>query len=104
MTTPFVQRRSVVAAVTLGFAAIVFDGYDLIVYGSAVPKLLEYQDWNLTPTQAGAIGGYALMGAIIGAVMTGPLTDLLGRRRLFSASLAWFSVMMLLSALAPDPL
>jgi AAHS family benzoate transporter-like MFS transporter len=103
MTTPSVQRRSVVAAVTLGFAAIVFDGYDLIVYGSAVPKLLEYQAWNLTPTQAGAIGSYALVGAIIGAVMTGPLTDLLGRRRLFIASLVWFSVMMLLSAFAPNP-
>jgi AAHS family benzoate transporter-like MFS transporter len=89
--------------VTLGFAAIVFDGYDLIVYGSAVPKLLEYQAWNLTPTQAGTIGGYALVGAIIGAVMTGPLTDLLGRRRLFIASLVWFSVMMLLSAFAPSP-
>ncbi|GAA5140352.1 MFS transporter [Pseudonocardia adelaidensis] len=103
MTTPSVQRRSVVAAVTLGFAAIVFDGYDLIVYGSAVPKLLEYQAWNLTPTQAGAIGSYALVGAIIGAVMTGPLTDLFGRRRLFIASLVWFSAMMLLSAFAPNP-
>jgi AAHS family benzoate transporter-like MFS transporter len=103
MTTPSVQRRSVAAAVTLGFAAIVFDGYDLIVYGSAVPKLLEYQAWDLTPTQAGAIGSYALVGAIIGAVMTGPLTDLLGRRRLFIASLVWFSMMMLLSAFAPNP-
>ncbi|GAA0937826.1 aromatic acid/H+ symport family MFS transporter [Pseudonocardia zijingensis] len=103
MTTPSVQRRSTAAAVALGFAAIVFDGYDLIVYGSAVPKLLEHQAWNLTPTQAGAIGSYALVGAIIGAVLTGPLTDLLGRRRLFIASLAWFSVMMLLSAFAPTP-
>jgi hypothetical protein len=28
--------------VAICFAAIVFDGYDLIVYGTVVPALLEY--------------------------------------------------------------
>jgi AAHS family benzoate transporter-like MFS transporter len=37
--------------VALCFAAIVFDGYDLIVYGSAVPALLAKSDWSLTPAQ-----------------------------------------------------
>ncbi|MEV0364652.1 MFS transporter [Nocardia fusca] len=103
MTTLSIRRHSVAAAVSLGFAAIVFDGYDLIVYGSAVPQLLDYQDWQLTPTQAGAIGSYALMGAVLGAVSVGTLTDLMGRRRLFIASLTWFSLMTLLTALAPTP-
>ncbi|SFO42245.1 MFS transporter, AAHS family, benzoate transport protein [Pseudonocardia ammonioxydans] len=103
MTTTSVHPRSAVAAVALGFGAIVFDGYDLIVYGSVVPALLDYEPWGLTPAQAGAIGSYALLGMFLGAIASGALTDLLGRRRLFIISLAWFSVMMLLVALAPNP-
>ena len=91
------------AAVALCFGAIVFDGYDLIVYGSAVPALLAYEPWALTPAQAGAIGSYALFGMFLGAIASGTLTDLIGRRRLFIASLTWFSLMMLLVAVAPDP-
>lgn len=102
-TTRSVPRRGVIAAVSLGFAAIIFDGYDLIVYGSAVPQLLTYPDWGLTPTQAGVIGSYALLGAVIGALTSGYLTDVLGRRRLFIACVAWFSIMMLLAAFAPGP-
>jgi AAHS family benzoate transporter-like MFS transporter len=89
--------------VALGFAAIVFDGYDLIVYGSAVPALLAHPDWNLTPQQVGAIGGYALLGMFVGAVGAGTLTDRIGRRRTFLGCLAWFSVMMLAVAAAPTP-
>jgi MFS transporter, AAHS family, benzoate transport protein len=92
-----------VAAVALCFGAIVFDGYDLIVYGSAVPALLQYQPWDLTPAQAGVIGSYALFGMFLGAIASGTLTDLIGRRRLFIASLTWFSLMMVLVATAPDP-
>jgi AAHS family benzoate transporter-like MFS transporter len=97
------STRAAIAAVGIGFGAIVFDGYDLIVYGSALPSLLAYEPWGLTPAQAGAIGSYALVGMFIGAIASGALTDLLGRRRLFIASLTWFSVMMLLVAVAPDP-
>lgn len=103
MTTPAHMPRSAVAAIALGFAAIVFDGYDLIVYGSVMPALLDYEPWGLGPARAGAIGSYALLGMFIGAIASGALTDLLGRRRLFIASLTWFSVMMLLVALAPNP-
>lgn len=98
-----VSPRAAIAAVAIGFGAIVFDGYDLIVYGSAVPALLAHEEWALSPVEAGAIGSYALLGAFVGAITCGTLTDLLGRRRLFIISLAWFSLMMLLAALAPDP-
>ncbi len=89
--------------VALGFAAIVFDGYDLIVFGSVVPALLQHPGWDLTPAEVGAIGSYALIGMLIGAISSGALTDLLGRRRLFIGCLAWFSLMMAGVALAPNP-
>ncbi|TWF75180.1 AAHS family benzoate transporter-like MFS transporter [Pseudonocardia hierapolitana] len=105
MPAPPTARRSARpwVVVALGFAAIVFDGYDLIVYGSAVPALLADPQWQLTPPQVGAIGSYALLGMFVGAVGAGALTDRFGRRRMFLAALAWFSVMMLAVAAAPTP-
>ncbi|MEW6637483.1 MAG: MFS transporter, partial [Actinomycetota bacterium] len=44
--------------------AVMFDGYDLIVYGAVLPALLEYQPWSLTAEQAGAIGSYAVIGML----------------------------------------
>jgi len=32
---------------------IVFDGFDLVVFGAVVPVLMK--DWGLTPIQAGAL-------------------------------------------------
>lgn len=102
MTSTSSPRRGTVAAVVgLSFGAIMFDGYDLIAYGSAVPSLLHYRPWGLTAAEVGAIGSYSLVGMLIGAVASGALTDLIGRRKLFIVSLAWFSAMMLGSALAP---
>jgi len=95
--------RSSALVVALGFAAIVFDGYDLIVFGSAVPGLLAHPGWDLTAAEVGAIGSYALIGMLVGAISSGTLTDILGRRRLFIICLAWFSIMMAGVALAPNP-
>ncbi|MDD7965145.1 MFS transporter [Actinomycetospora lemnae] len=100
---PRISPRSAAAAVAICFGAIVFDGYDLIVYGSAVPALLAHPEWDMTPAQVGAIGSYALLGMFLGAITAGTLTDRFGRRRLFIVALTWFSLMMLLAALAPTP-
>jgi AAHS family benzoate transporter-like MFS transporter len=97
--TSATSRMTVVA---ICFAAIVFDGYDLIVYGSSVPALLDYEPWNLTPGQVGAIGSYALMGMFFGAISSGALSDRFGRRRLFIGCLAWYSVAMIFVATAPS--
>ncbi len=97
------RTRSPWVVVALGFAAIVFDGYDLIVYGSVVPALLAHPEWALTAPQVGAIGSYALVGMFVGAIAAGTLTDRFGRRRVFIGCLAWFSVMMLAVAAAPTP-
>ncbi|GAA5156056.1 aromatic acid/H+ symport family MFS transporter [Pseudonocardia eucalypti] len=89
--------------VAICFLTIVCDGYDLIVYGSVVPSLLAEPDWHLGPAGAGAIGSYALAGMLIGALAAGAVTDLVGRRVIMLAGIAWFSVAMALCALAPTP-
>ena len=101
--SPVVANRAAYVAVVLGFGALVFEGYDLIVYGAAVPALLAYPAWALTPAKVGAIGGAALLGMFIGAPLAGWLSDRFGRRRLFIGLLCFFSFMMILVALAPTP-
>ena len=99
--TGSVRRRSPLLVVALCFLTIVFDGYDLIVYGSIVPSLID--EWGLTPAQAGAIGSYALVGMLIGALGAGVLTDALGRRRILLVGITWFSLAMVACAVAPNP-
>ncbi|EQB94154.1 hypothetical protein GA8_18660 [Geobacillus sp. A8] len=82
------------------FFGIAAEGYDLGIYGAVLPKLLESQQWGLTPAQAGAIGSYALIGMLIGAVVVGTITDLIGRKWTFIWSLGLFSVTMALSAMS----
>lgn len=89
----------VITAVTL-----LFDGYDLVVYGAVVPVLLRDPSHigQLTPAQAGALGSYALIGVMVGALIAGAVGDHIGRRRVMLAGITWFSIAMGLSAFATD--
>ncbi|MFI5625878.1 MFS transporter [Nocardioides sp. NPDC051685] len=101
---PKVSRSAGLWVVAICLVTIIFDGYDLIVYGAVVPALTSPgSEWELSLPQAGAIGSYALIGMVIGTLLVGALTDILGRRKIMLASIAWFSVAMGLSALAPTP-
>jgi AAHS family benzoate transporter-like MFS transporter len=90
--------------VAICLVTIIFDGYDLIVYGTVVPALTAPgSEWHLSLPQAGALGSYALVGMVIGTLIAGALTDILGRRKIMLASITWFSVAMGLTAMAPNP-
>lgn len=97
------RSRSELMVLGLCFAVIVFDGYDLIVYGAVVPALLQYEPWGLTPPEAGVIGSYALIGMLVGALVAGAVTDVVGRRKVLLLSVSWFSVAMACCAVAPTP-
>lgn len=73
------------------------------MYGAVLPSLLEYEPWGLTPVEAGEIGSYALIGMLIGALVAGTVTDIVGRRRIMLFCIAWFSLSMGLCAMAPSP-
>lgn len=92
-----------VLVVALNFAVIVFDGYDLIVYGSTVPVLLRQPGWNLSPGEAGHIGSVALIGMFIGALLAGSLTDRFGRRKVLLVCLVLYSLAMAVAAIAQGP-
>ncbi|MFM6847824.1 MAG: MFS transporter [Terrabacter sp.] len=82
---------------------VVFDGYDLIVYGTTIPSLLKERGWGLSPASAGFIGSLAFAGMLVGALGAGYLADRLGRRRTILWCTLWFSVFTALCAVAPGP-
>jgi len=108
MTTPThtaqeAQRlRTVLWVVSLATVGLVFDGYDLVVYGTVVSTLLRdpSQLGVVTPATAGVLGSYALVGVLAGALLAGSVGDLIGRRKVMLVSYAWFSIGMALTALA----
>jgi len=95
------RRRTVVWVVSLATVGLVFDGYDLVVYGTVVSTLLRdpTQIGTVTPALAGALGSYALVGVLVGALLAGSVGDIIGRRKVMLFAYAWFSVGMALTAL-----
>ncbi|WP_322029280.1 aromatic acid/H+ symport family MFS transporter [Paraburkholderia sp. J76] len=82
---------------------IAVDGYDLIVYGATVPRLLAEPGWGLDARGVGMIGSWTLAGLMVGLVGAGPLADRIGRRRLIMLGVLWFSAGALFCALARMP-
>jgi MFS transporter, AAHS family, benzoate transport protein len=48
---------------------MLFDGYDLVIYGSVLPHLMT--EWQLSPQTAGLLGAASLMGMMVGAITLG---------------------------------
>ena len=96
------RLRTVTWIVVLATLGLVFDGYDLVVYGAVVSTLLRdpTQLGPVTPAIAGSLGSYALIGVMAGALLAGAVGDLLGRRKVMLLSYAWFSLGMALTAMA----
>ncbi|MGW1681874.1 MFS transporter [Saccharopolyspora sp. NPDC002376] len=103
-SSPGIRTSNRFVVVALCSAAIIIDGYDLIVYGTVLPTLLDGSaEWVLTKQQGGNIGAYALIGMLLGAIGVGAITDLVGRRRIMIGCIIWFTAAMAAAALAPDP-
>ncbi|RHW31780.1 MFS transporter [Lysinibacillus yapensis] len=69
---------------------IVFDGYDLVIYGSALSSILA--EWGITPKEAGSLQSLALVGMMLGALIFGPLADKIGRKKVILLCVALFSI------------
>ena len=81
---------------------MVFDGYDLIVYGTVQSSLISETGWGLTKATAGTIGSMAFVGMMIGAIFAGRMADSWGRRRTILGCAIVFSIFTILCAFAPN--
>lgn len=80
---------------------IIFDGYDLVIYGVALPLLM--QEWGLSNVQAGLLASTALFGMMFGAMSFGTLSDKIGRKKTIMICVAIFSGFTFLGAFASSP-
>lgn len=90
-----------VALIVWGFIIIMFDGYDIVIYGSVVPVLMK--EWSLSSVATGAIGSYATLGTAIGAFAFGYLADKIGRKKVILICVVLFSICIPLAGLMVDP-
>ena len=79
---------------------LIFDGYDLFIYGVILPVLMT--EWSLTPVQAGALGSYALFGMMFGALVFGPMADKIGRKKGVLICFVLFTVATFLNGFASN--
>lgn len=80
---------------------LIFDGYDLFIYGVVLPAIMK--EWGLTPLQAGALGSYALFGMMFGALVFGTLADKIGRKKGIAICFALFSSATIINGFASNP-
>lgn len=105
---PFTDSDAAIGRVTIlvtviCWLAIFVEGYDLVVYGVVMPRLMDPSEWGLSPTDAGAMGSYALLGMFIGSSFGGILSDKYGRKPVLNVSLILLAAMMFMSAIATTP-
>jgi MFS family permease len=78
----------------------VLDGLEVTLVGAVAGALVRPDTLALTEPEVGAAATAYLGGAILGALVFGRLTDLVGRKRLFLVTLTVYLVATLLTALS----
>lgn len=94
--------RAHVIAVIVCWLFVVFDGYDLIVYGNVISSLQD--EWGISASTAGTLGSLAFVGMMIGAVLAGRLSDAIGRKTAVIGCVVVLSIFTTLCAMAPGPI
>jgi putative MFS transporter len=80
--------------------AQILDGFDFEATSFALPLVIR--EFDITPTQAGAIGSFTNIGLLLGALVFGPISDRFGRKPLFQWALFTYAFGTFLSAIAPS--
>src|SRR5258708_9496113 len=75
---------------TLCFIGVMFDACDFALFGMALPPVAR--EFGLNPAQSGLLATVGLVGAFLGALFWGTISDYIGRRTSFAATIGIFSL------------
>jgi MFS family permease len=75
----------------------ILDGLEVTLVGALSPAIRSAQALNLTEQQIGLTGSAYILGAVLGALVFGRLTDTLGRRKLFTITVGVYLVATILT-------
>lgn len=93
--TPEARRALIGSAV--GYA---MDGFDLLILGFLLGPIAK--ELHLVPAQLGSLLSFTLIGAVVGGIVFGTLSDHLGRVRVLTWTIVLFAVFTGLCALAQN--
>src|SRR5471030_2080412 len=74
----------------LASIGVMFDAADFALFGAALPPIAR--EFGLGPAQSGLMATVGLIGAFVGALFWGTISDYFGRRTSFSATIGIFAL------------
>lgn len=86
--------KAMLASVT-GYA---MDGFDLLILGFMLPAISS--EFGLSSSESGSLVTWTLIGAVLGGVIFGPISDRFGRIRVLTFTILMFSIFTGLCAFA----
>ena len=92
---PDTEAKKALAASVAGYA---MDGFDLLILGFMLGAIRA--DLSLTPAQGGSLLTWTLIGAVVGGIVFGMLSDYFGRVRVLTWTILLFAIFTGLCAFA----
>ena len=92
-------HRKLLVIAALG---VFFDATDFAIFGAALPAIAR--EFHFNPQQAGLFATIGLAGAVVGALFWGTISDYIGRRAAFQATIGLFAICTGLIGLAASTL
>lgn len=76
--------------IILGFLILAIDGFDTAAMGYIAPSVAK--DWGIVKQDLGPVLSAALLGLSLGALIAGPISDRIGRKRVLVFSCLFFGL------------